>query len=197
MVISRQHPPEVTGYLAMRSFVETINGESATAEKFRNEFNTYVIPLVNPDGVDNGHWRHNNGGIDLNRDWGNFNQPEVALIRDFMIKKCSDAGGKFYCGIDFHSTWEDIYYTIDEELKGNMPGLIPNMIEAISRELPNYQPNIRPRNCDDAQVSSLSYFFNEFGAESLTFELGDNTPRDFLKEKGEIAAMKLMELMLE
>jgi len=28
------------------------------------------------------------------------------------------------------------------------------------------------------------------------FEIGDNTPREFLKRKGEISAMKLMELML-
>jgi len=112
IVLSRQHPPEVTGYLTMKSFVETISSENETAIKFRNAYNTYVIPLVNPDGVDNGHWRHNSGGIDLNRDWEEFNQPETAAIKKFMQNKVATTGGKFYFGVDFHSTWEDIYYTI-------------------------------------------------------------------------------------
>jgi len=58
MIISRQHPPEVTGFLAMQAFVETICSDNEIAEKFRTNFNTYVVPLVNPDGVDHGHWRH-------------------------------------------------------------------------------------------------------------------------------------------
>ncbi|MEM6379309.1 MAG: M14 family zinc carboxypeptidase, partial [Bacteroidota bacterium] len=74
-VLSGQHPPEVTGYLAMRAFVEQIAGDSKAAQAFRKKFTTYVVPMANPDGIDNGHWRHNAGGIDLNRDWANVNQP--------------------------------------------------------------------------------------------------------------------------
>ena len=195
IVLSRQHPPEVTGYLTMKSFVETICSENETAEKFRNKYNTYVIPLANPDGVDNGHWRHNAGGVDLNRDWDKFNQPETSAIRDFMKNKVLTSGGKFYFGVDFHSTWEDIYYTLDPKLQGNMPGLITEMIDSMSIELSNEQPNIQPRP-DDARISSLTFFFFEFGAESLVFEIGDNTPRDLIKRKGQISAMKLMEIML-
>ena len=195
-ILSRQHPPEVTGYLTMKSFVETISSKNEIAIKFRNEYNTYVIPLANPDGVDNGHWRHNSGGVDLNRDWNEFNQPETVAIRKFMQNKVATTGGKFYFGVDFHSTWEDIYYTLDPMLKGNMPGLVPEMIDSMSQEISDHQPNIQPRP-DDAKINSLTYFFYEFGAESLVFEIGDNTPREFLKRKGEISAMKLMELMVK
>lgn len=87
LILSRQHPPEVTGYLAMQSFVETICGEGDTATKFREVYNTYVIPNLNPDGVDNGHWRHNSGGVDLNRDWEDFNQPELQAVKRFIEKK--------------------------------------------------------------------------------------------------------------
>jgi hypothetical protein len=80
MVISRQHPPEVTGFMAMQSFVETICGNSEIASEFRKQYSTYVVPLVNPDGVANGHWRHNAGGIDLNRDWFDFNQPQPLVF---------------------------------------------------------------------------------------------------------------------
>jgi cytosolic carboxypeptidase protein 6 len=196
IVLSRQHPPEVSGYLTMKSFVETISGDTEIANKFRQVFNTYVIPLVNPDGVDNGHWRHNSGGIDLNRDWGEFNQVETQLIKNFMENKVLTTGGKFCFGVDFHSTWEDIYYVIDPEFTGNMPGLVPEMIDSMSQNIPAYQANIQPRQYD-AKISSLSYFFDKFGAESLVFESGDETPRDLLKIKGEISAMKLMELMLD
>ena len=197
IVMSRQHPPEVTGFLAMKAFVETICSDNEVAENFRKKYNTYVIPLANPDGVYHGHWRHNRGGVDLNRDWADFNQPETAAIQDFMNRKTTETGGKFYFAVDFHSTWEDIYYTISPKLKGNMPGLVPDMIAATAQELADYEPNIKPRSEVDDKITSSTYFFYEFGAESLTYEIGDNTPREFVRKKGEVAAMKLMELMLK
>ncbi len=196
MVISRQHPPEVTGYLAMKAFIETIASNSKLAKKFRKKYTVYVVPLMNPDGVDNGHWRHNLGGIDLNRDWSNFNQPETKAIKAFMEKRTTDTDGKFYFGIDFHSTWDDIYYTVDPTLKGNMPGLVTDWLHTIKEALPGYDPNIRPSGDLVPTAVSRNYFFVEHGAESLVFEIGDNTPRDFIKEKGQTSANVLMELML-
>ena len=196
-VISRQHPPEVTGYLAMQAFIETISSNSEDAMAFRKKYNTYVFPLVNPDGVENGHWRHNMGGIDLNRDWEDFNQPETRVIRDFVNKKVSESNGKIYFFVDFHSTWQDIYYTIDPEQKGNKPGLVPALITETGKEFENYNPNVRPSPGTGKRVTSTSYFFYEHGAESLTYEIGDNTPREFVKKKGEITAKKLMKLLLE
>ena len=197
MVISRQHPPEVTGYLAMKSFVETISGDSELAKNFRKKFTVYVVPLMNPDGVDNGHWRHNAGGIDLNRDWSNFNQPETQAVRKFMRERKESTHGKFYFGIDFHSTWDDIYYTVDPKLKGNMSDLVTDWLDALKQEIPNYEPNVKPSGDMVPTAISRNYFFIEYGAESLVFEVGDNTPRLFLKEKGKISANELMKLMLE
>lgn len=197
MIISRQHPPEVTGYLAMKSFVETLSSDTKLARKFRRKFTTYVVPLMNPDGVDNGHWRHNQGGIDLNRDWENFNQPETKAVKKFMEDKVKKSRGKFYFGIDFHSTWDDIYYTIDDKFKGNMPGLIPNWLEAVKQQIIGYNPNIKPGDKVRPTAVSKNFFYVNFGAESLVFEIGDNTPREFIKEKGKISAEELMKLMLK
>ncbi|MEN8118410.1 MAG: M14 family metallopeptidase, partial [Bacteroidota bacterium] len=191
MVLSRQHPPEVSGWLAMKYFVETLCTENELADKFRNEYNILVIPMVNPDGVDNGHWRHGTGGIDLNRDWEDFNQPETQAIKNLMQSKV-DMGGKFYFAIDFHSTFQDIYYTIAPELKGNMPGLVPKVINAVGEELPDYDPNIKPNSVDAALITSTSSIFNMFKAEAVTYEVGDNTPREFIKLKAELTAQKLM-----
>ncbi len=197
MVLSRQHPPEIPGFLAMQAFVETLCAPTELAEAFRKKYNTYVVPMVNPDGVFHGHWRHNRGGVDLNRDWQDFNQPETSAIRDFMKQKAKEDKGKFHFSVDFHSTFEDIYYTIDPKLKGNKPGLVPELIEATGQELPGYTPNVKPNSAEEPRITSTSFLFYEMGAEALTYEIGDGTPRDFIRQKGEVTATKLMELLLK
>jgi predicted deacylase len=196
MVISRQHPPEIPGFLAMQAFVETLCAPTELAEAFRKKYNTYVLPMANPDGVFHGHWRHNRGGVDLNRDWHDFNQPETSAIRDFMKQKTKAGKGKFHFSVDFHSTFEDIYYTIDPQLKGNLPGLVPELIEATGQELQGYTPNVKPNSSEEARITSTSFLFYEMGAEALTYEIGDDTPRDFIRRKGEVTATKLMELLV-
>ena len=171
--------------------------DSRLAKKFRKKFTVYVVPLMNPDGVDNGHWRHSKGGIDLNRDWSNFNQPETSAVKAFMEERLETTKGKFYFGIDFHSTWDDIYYTVDPKLKGNMPGLVPDWLAKVKELIPDYDPNIKPNDQLIPTAVSRNYFFVEHGAEALVFEVGDNTPRDFLREKARLSAIALMELMLE
>lgn len=197
MMIGRQHPPEVTGYLAMKTFVETIAGDTQLAKDFRKHFTTYVVPLVNPDGVDNGHWRHNMRGVDLNRDWAHFEQPETRAVKKFMLSKADNKNSKFYFGIDFHSTWDDIYYSIDDSFKGNMPGLVPQWLGNVQNTLPGYEPNIKPSREVEPTTVSKHYFYQNFGAESLVYEIGDNTSREFLKAKSQVGAEELMKLMLE
>jgi len=197
MIISRQHPPEVTGYLAMKTFVETLGGDSDLARQFRKKFTTYVVPLVNPDGVDNGFWRHNTRGVDLNRDWADFNQPETQAVKDYMHMRVDDTAGKFYFGIDFHSTWEDIYYTVGDKYdQGNIPGLVPRWLDSVKDRLPGYELNISPNNNMEPTLVSRNYFYITFGAESLVYEIGDNTPRGFLEIKSRTGAEELMKLLL-
>ena len=98
-------------------------------------------------------------------------------------------------GIDFHSTFEDIYYTIDPKLKGNLPGLVPDLINKVSDQIPGYEPNIRPNDINEPKISSTSFFFYEFGAESVTYEIGDGTSRDLIRTKGELTAKMLMEIL--
>lgn len=195
MVLSRQHPPEVTGWLAMKAFVERLCIDDELTEKFRNEYNILVVPCVNPDGVDNGHWRNSAGGIDLNRDWETFMQPETQTVRRFMQNKVSE-GSSFFFAIDFHSTFHDIYYTVSPKLKGNMPGLVPKVITAMANDIPSYEPNVKPSGIDAPRINSTKSIFHEFGAEAITYEVGDNTPRELIKKKGELTAKNLIEIML-
>lgn len=196
MIISRQHPPEVTGFLAMKSFMETLTGDSEQAKTFREKFAIFNVPLMNPDGVDNGHWRHNSGGIDLNRDWYGFNQPETTSVRDFLKQK-SDEGYEFVFGADFHSTWDDIYYPLDTLVTGQKGKLIFDWINGISERLPQKKTNISASKKLMPTMVSRNHFFAVYGMPAIVFELGDNTPRPFLKEKGKVAAEELMGLLME
>jgi hypothetical protein len=69
--------------------------------------------------------------------------------------------------------------------------MIDSMASALSLE-----PNIRPNGMDVPSINSARYFFETFGAEALTYEIGDNTPRDLLRQKGETSALELMEIMM-
>jgi cytosolic carboxypeptidase protein 6 len=197
MIMALQHPPEIPGYMAMQAFVETVAGESELAKRFRETYTTLVVPMVNPDGVAHGHWRHNRGGVDINRDWQNVHQPEIRAVQTYMQQTEQENGSKFYVAIDFHSTWEDIYYTVDHRVQGNMPGIIPEMIVAAGNDFHGYEPNVRPSPGTGSSVTSNSYFFNVHGAEALTYEVGDNTPRDFIHAKAVASATRLMEKMLD
>lgn len=195
LIISRQHPPEVTGFLAMKSFIETLAGGTEQAREFRRKFAVFNVPLMNPDGVDNGHWRHNTGGIDLNRDWQEFNQPETRAVRDFLKQK-TEAGYEFVFGADFHSTWDDIYYPLDSITTGPKGKIVYDWIEAISKRLPEKKTNISASDRLYPTMVSRNHFFAAYDMPAIVFELGDNTPRDFLKVKGKVAAEELMRLLI-
>ena len=152
--------------------------------------------MMNPDGVDNGHWRHNTGGIDLNRDWADFNQLETQIVRDFLRKKLNGTTNKLYFGIDFHSTWDDIFYTNITEKPTHMDGLIKRWFETLEQAIPNYKVNSRGSK-PASGVISKAFFNKEFNAEALVYEVGDNTSRDFTILKSKTAAEKLMLLSLE
>lgn len=203
LVIGRQHPPEVTGWLAMKSFVETLAADTRLARKFREKYAVYVVPLMNPDGADLGHWRHNAGGVDLNRDWDQFNHPETRAVRDFLVSKTSRS--KLYFGIDFHSTWDDIFYTLvmpdrvmpdrDSTATTHTPGLTEKWLRKLEENIPDYEVNAKGYIA--AGGVSKNFLYQEFGAESLVYEVGDNTPRPFVRLKGKVAAEQLMRLLLE
>lgn len=196
LVISRQHPPEVTGFLAMKSFIETLADDSELSRQFREEFAIYNVPLMNPDGVDNGHWRHNTGGIDLNRDWQSFHQPETSAVRDFLNQK-KEEGLDFAFAADFHSTWYDIYYPLDSTVVEEEAWFIFDWIDRISARLSVSNPVVEPSKFPTPTMVSRNYFYQAHGIPSIVFEIGDNTDRDFVAEKGKVAAEELMKILLE
>lgn len=196
VVLSRQHPPEVTGYMAMQEFIRTVTANTELAKNFRMKFELILIPVINPDGVDEGNWRHSVAGVDLNRDWENFAQPETRAVKDYILKKIMQQNAKVYFGIDFHSTYYDVFYTNEDQPlnKTNLPGFTQKWLHAFSENIPGFKPNIKP-SPNGGNVSK-SWMGRVLRAEALTYEVGDDTPRALLKLKGKVAAEKMMELLL-
>ena len=194
VVLSRQHPPEVTGYMAMQEFVRTVTGTSAAAKQFRQNYELVLFPMVNPDGVDEGNWRHSAAGVDLNRDWDGFAQPETRAIKEEVLKLTKVQQAKVYFALDFHSTYYDIFYInqIKDPASSNAPGFTKKWLSGLQSSIVGFQPNIKPSG-NGGNVSK-SWFSRELGAEALTYEVGDTTSRAQLKLKGRIAAEIMMQL---
>jgi len=195
MIIGRQHPPEATGTMALLRFVEELAGDSPLAREFRENFRVHVIPLVNPDGVDLGHWRHNTGGVDLNRDWEAFNQPETRAVRDAFMEILEEPGEELWFGVDFHSTQRDVFYTLERTLETNPPGITDRWLGFIATGLPHYEVNDSPSGL--GTPTSRNWFYREFGAPALIYEVGDRTDRELIREVAATAAQGTMEVLLE
>ncbi|MEM1119108.1 MAG: M14 family metallopeptidase [Bacteroidota bacterium] len=192
-IIGRQHPPEVTGHLAMQAFIETILADTPLSNDFRKKYHVLVFPLMNPDGVDLGHWRHNAGGIDLNRDWAYYHQEEVRHVANYIAKTAKRNKAKVILGIDFHSTWRDVLYT-NSQSADNLPRFKDYWVAGLRNVLS--EEKIRESPSKVGTPVSKGWFLTQFNAEGIVYEVGDDTPRDLIQKKGQAAAVEMMELLI-
>lgn len=219
VIVSRQHPPELTGTFALLPFVETLSGDTPLAREFRQKFRVFVAPCMNPDGVDAGHWRHNAHGVDLNRDWNNFNQPEPRQVRDALLKMRDSLKTKFVFGVDFHTTQHDVFYTVsnpptntarDSAEYAQNPAFkqfdnnatlrskfVEMWLERTQALFPKYQVNISDSPRTPNGATSGRWFDRELLAPSVTYEAGDETDRELIRQIGVGSAKVLMEMLLK
>ncbi|MCE7996609.1 MAG: hypothetical protein HEP71_31885 [Roseivirga sp.] len=196
VILSRQHPPEVTGFFAMQAFVERMM-ESAQLEAFLKKYRVVIYPLLNPDGVDMGHWRHNSNGVDLNRDWAYYRQPETRAVADHIVRMQHESGGNVLLGLDFHSTYNDVFYTQDKAIQQTptTPWFREQWFQALEDRLPGYKVNEKPKGL--ATPVTKGWFYAQFGAEGMTYEIGDRTPRDTIDLIGKITSEEMIRILLE
>lgn len=195
ILMSRQHPPEVSGYYAARYFFEEITSNSELSKQFRSQFIVKSYPLINIDGVLNGHWRHNAGGVDLNRDWTNFNQPETKAVRDALLPLLEDPLKKVYYGIDFHSTNENIFYPIEESVPTSPDNLTQRWFPLVQTNNPSAV--FAYEEFDTSSPISKNWIYKTFGADALTFEMDDELSMDTIEQIARSSAQSLMTLLLE
>ena len=150
-------PISVEVPLYLLEFLLTSYGNNGTVTKWVDTREIWIIPMVNPDGVEAGTRKNANGtGVDLNRNydqnWGTqgtssdpnadtypgqyaFSEPETKAIRDLAI----DQG--FELSMSFHSYGEIVYYPWGNTLETVSPrgGLLADIASEIV-ERNGYQP---------------------------------------------------------
>src|SRR5699024_5519406 len=195
VITSRQHPPEVTGEIASKEFIETLLEDDKLAQEFRQQFEVWAYPIVNPDGVDLGQWRNNAGGNDLNRDWKNFNQPETKSIHDDLAPLADNENRKVFYGIDFHSTGANNFYPINREVSTFPEDFTYHWIDRLRKEMPNAQFRVEPFPPNSPIAKNWIYHF--FGADAVTYEVDDNADRSQTREIARNTANIIMDMLLD
>ena len=195
IILGRQHPPEVTGAFALKGFIDQLVSPSQLSQNFLNQYNIIFVPLMNPDGVDNGHWRYNVNKIDLNRDWGTFSQPETIAVNEKLIRLT--ANSKLALFIDFHSTYNNIFY-ISENSSNNLSKFsLENWINNSSSGLLGIGYNFQLINSSNKDNGvSKNYIYNKYNIPSMTYEVSDSEDRKKIKQSSSILATELMKFLV-
>lgn len=209
LLMGRAHPPEVPGTIAMREFMRALasirveaclNGLTSKC-RFFQRYNFLIVPLLNPDGVVLGHWRHNLGSTDLNRDWGIFTQPETAAVHRKLDS--TEAQSRLRLMLDFHSTNRDVLYIQESDDSTNPPNftevwiknvVAQNHVTQVDRTAAGYE--IAPRPTSE-NGTSKNYFYSAYGVPAITFETGDNTDRDVLPSRMVVFAQALVDTFVQ
>lgn len=197
VLIGRQHPVEVPGALAMRQFADVVLDDSELAREFRRHYALLIIPLLNPDGVANGHSRHNAGQTDLNRDWGPFTQPETQSIAK-LLASVEELGMRPRLMLDFHATKMTptmVFYTQVPEDNTDPPLFATRWLTRVGERITDYEFKHDPRppsGLDNAK----NYFFSRYGIPAITYEIGDEADRDEVRKYTPMFAEEMMRTLL-
>ncbi len=190
VAITRQHPPETTGQEAFRGFVERLVGRSDTkALTFRGRHRIILAPMPNPDGVDGGHWRLNAGGMDLNRDWGGFTQPETRALSGWIREQAGSR--RVVSMMDFHSTDRTVIYAPPLDAPSPTIGFLPALKETFDRVLPAPPEWTYSHNPDGG--TSKGWALEVLKAPGITVELWDHISPQEARALGAAAADALIE----
>jgi murein tripeptide amidase MpaA len=97
-MIARQHPGETIGSWMLEGFLKSLFSTSFKQQSniLFDKFTFHIISMVNPDGVQLGHWYTQKHGHNCNREWVKKSCPEVKMISKYMKKY----EGSLY--FDFH-----------------------------------------------------------------------------------------------
>ncbi|WP_027125299.1 M14 family metallopeptidase [Gelidibacter mesophilus] len=194
VLIARQHPPEIPGgSIGFKAFYEELVASNEIAHRFRQHYNIYAFPLLNPDGADLGNWRHNANGVDLNRDWVEFEQPETQMVKTFLVNKYNN-GNSIEFAIDFHTSYSGPYLLVLDSINNvKSKGIIDKWIENIETNS-SFKVEARPRSQELPYC--YNYFYNTYGCEAVTYEEGDEIDRDIIKQRARLYAQQFMETMI-
>ena len=143
---------------------------------------------------DMGYWRHNANGVDLNRDWTTFTQPETQAIKNYLEVQVKE-GVEIKFAIDFHTSYSGPYLlTLDSLNQINSSKITSKWLSAIEQNSPF---NVEERKRSQQLPYCYNYFFNQFGAEAVTYEEGDEIERGQIRKRAAAYAKELINVLNE
>lgn len=193
IILGGQHPPEIPGVFGMRGFLEALLLAPSSSDTFLATHGVLIVPEMNLDGLERGHWRLNTGLVDLNRDWGPFSQPETRAVRD-EIDRLTSKGYRPTLMLDFHATRRNVFYTSPDGV-GLRPGdFARRWMAAIEAQWFGEMPR-RSSSHNPGLPTSRTWFVETYAAPAMTVEFGDETPRDDIDALAAIYAGTLVDLL--
>lgn len=201
LFIGRQHPPEIPGALMFKAFAERLLEDrsescddlSSAKCAFYSGHSLVFVPNLNPDGVALGHWRHNLGGTDLNRDWGIFKQPETQAVRN-LVDSLEDSGRTIAVMLDFHATRRNVFYVPTLKDSTRPPAFVTRWLRMARASGSAYSFERAPRSSENTAIAK-NYFYRRFGVPAITVETGDDTARAEIATTARVLADALVEVM--
>jgi hypothetical protein len=186
VLLGRQHPPEVTGAIAMEAFVDALAERADTL----GDVQVLVVPMLNPDGVARGHWRANRGAVDLNRDWGEFTQPETRAVKAWL--DALPAGVRPVLMVDFHSTGRNLFYVQGDEASPAQARFLAAWLGGRETAFAGYPFTIEPRNANPGSGTAKNWFHAAYAIPAYTYEVGDVADRDAARKAARELAIGLL-----
>ncbi len=190
ILLGRQHPPEVTGAVGMDAFALAIARLAGSGAIDRKQYQFLIVPLLNPDGVARGHWRANLGGVDLNRDWGVFSQPETRAVRDWLSQL--PASVRPAVMLDFHSTNRNLVYVQGKEATPQGQRFLTAWLGRKENAFEGYPFSIEPRDASPGSGTTKNWFNATYGIPAYTYEVGDESDMSAIRSAAEALAQEMI-----
>jgi zinc carboxypeptidase len=103
---ARAHAFEAGGNWVVQGLIRKLLSGGADARKYLDQYAVYILPMANKDGVARGRTRFNLRGKDLNRNWDQPADPDLAPENhalEMWLQRMIEAGRKPHFAIDFHN----------------------------------------------------------------------------------------------
>jgi hypothetical protein len=103
---ARAHPWESGGNWVLQGLVDKLLSDDDAAKKALSNYCVYMLPMANKDGVARGRSRFNLRGRDLNRNWDQPSDPELApenFALEEWLKVQIAAGQKPHLALELHN----------------------------------------------------------------------------------------------
>lgn len=142
-----------------------------------------------------GHWRHNANEVDTNCDWSVYHQKEIRQATKYINKHLKANKAKLVLGLDFHSTYEDVFYTNEMREGTSRLDFIDDWFMALEASIDGYEMNEASSN--STKPVSIGWFLYGHNAVGIAYEIRGQTPKEPINEIAETSAKQMMKILLK